>query len=92
MIFLFLARKIIYLVLIVLVAILFALNHTAILFISALTLVIRLSKFSSASRQQVSSANISVNKSVELNKSFMKHKNRIGPRILPCRTEMTGRT
>ena len=39
-------------------------------------------------RAEVSSANISVRKLVTVHRSFIKHKNKMGPKMLPCKTDI----
>ena len=76
-------QKIIYFVLETFTAILFALNQLASFWISMFTLSIRVARSWSESSPTVSSAKSSVSRLVDKCKSFMKHKNSIGPRILP---------
>jgi hypothetical protein len=61
------------------------LNYTAIIFISSLTVGISVLRSVPNLRVKVSSANIRVKREVTLFKSLIKHKNKIGPRMLPSR-------
>jgi hypothetical protein len=72
-----------YLALLVFRDILFAWNHCAILESSELACPIRELRSESESRLLVSSAYRTVSKSVQLGRSFMKHENRVGQRIVP---------
>ncbi len=80
--------KIIYLVFKTFTASLLTLNQMAILFSSMLTSFIKLLRFFPDFKADVSSANISVSRFVVVHRSLIKHRNNIGPSILPCNTEM----
>ncbi len=71
-----------------LTASLFARNQIAILLISAFIIVESSSKSSPDCYEKVSSANINVRSSVTLYRSLMKHRNKMGPSTLPCKTEI----
>jgi hypothetical protein len=81
----------IYLVLLMLRAILLLWNQIAIFLSSVLTLVISVCKSESESSPVVSSAYRTENSSVALGKSLIKHRNRMGPREVPCNTDSASR-
>ena len=81
--------KIMNLVLLTFTAILLVRNHCAHFFNSILTLSMSSGRFFPALSPWVSSANMKVSSSEEKGKSSMYTRNRIGPRMLPCRTEMS---
>ena len=84
-----LSRNMIYLVFDTLTAILLARNQLASFCISELTLSISTARSWSESIPAVSSAKSRVRRVVHRCKSLIKHRKRIGPNILPCRTEMS---
>ena len=79
----------IYLVLETFTVILLALNQFASFWISRLTLSMSKVRSWSESIPTVSSAKSKVSRLVDRCKSFMKHRKRIGPKMLPCSTEMS---
>jgi hypothetical protein len=70
-------------------AILFARNQLAIFWISIFTWDMRLARLESAAVHEVSSAKRNDKRLVARGRSLIKHKNRIGPRIVPWSTEMS---
>ena len=83
-----LGLKIIYFVFPTLTAILLALNQFPNFWISRLTLSMSRGRSVSESKPAVSSAYNTVRRLVAKCRSLMKHRNRMGPRMLPCNTEM----
>ena len=83
-----LGLKIIYFVFPTLTAILLALNQFPNFWISRLTLSMSKGRSVSESKPAVSSAYNTVSRLVAKCRSLMKHRNRMGPRMLPCNTEM----
>ena len=77
-----------YLVLLTFTAILLALNQFASLLTSIFTSLISVLISWLDFKPAESSANSKVNRLVTRCKSLMKHKNNIGPKILPCSTEI----
>jgi hypothetical protein len=56
---------------------------------SELTLVIRVARSASESSPVVSSAYKILNSSVAFGRSFIKHRKRVGPRIVPWKTDIS---
>jgi hypothetical protein len=77
--------KIIHFVLLTLTAILLALNHIDSFWSSLFALLISGCSSGPDRRQAVSSAKSKASISLQLGRSLMKHKNRIGPKMLPCK-------
>ena len=77
------------LVLLKFTAILFVRNHWAHFFNSRLTLSISSGRFLPALSPSVSSANMKVSSSEEKGRSSMYTRKSIGPRILPCITDIS---
>ena len=70
-------------------AILFARNQLAIFWISIFTWDMRLARLESAAVHEVSSAKRNDKRLVARGRSLIKHKNKMGPRMVPCNTEMS---
>ena len=84
-----LGLKIMYFVFDTFTAMRLVLNQMASFCISLLTLFISVGRSESESSPAVSSANSSVSRSVARWRSFIKHRKRMGPNILPWSTEMS---
>ena len=78
-----------YLVLDVFTISLFARNHFAQLASSVLTVSIRVDRFFPKARPWVSSAKRNVRSADALGRSFMKHRKSMGPKMVPCSTEIS---